>query len=421
MTKRKTTKVVRSTRHLLRDVNKEKLLVISRFIDEYKTIVQTFVDHLWSTRIEWEDKDGNCRVLDIKNQEFDCPQYIDYKDISVESILSARAFSSASNQAISIVKSRTKEPKKLKNKDDAWSVKRYKFLLEKLSKPDLERVNPELSSKNMILGEPESAHHFDRWLTFKAIGFHDPIEIPIRFNRYTKRFIKEGYTIAGSFLLNKDFVEIRWVREQDINDEGEILGCDTGLNNLATFSQGDNDHNDLSVNGVTYKESVQRVARKRKGSKNHQRARHHRDCIIRHVINQAKPTIQRARIIYLEDNGSLKQGRRTSRNLVYHAYGVIRRKLEQVSEELGVQVSRSSSYFKSQRCSKCGWVQKSNRQSQAFFKCKDCGFEEHADKNAAMNNVMQLPLLDFESIKRKRLNLKGFRWLPLAGSLESPV
>ena len=39
----------------------------------------------------------------------------------------------------------------------------------------------------------------------------------------------------------------------------------------------------------------------------------------------------------------------------------------------------------SQRCSCCGHTEKRNRKSQEFFKCLNCGHEENADVNAAIN------------------------------------
>lgn len=41
--------------------------------------------------------------------------------------------------------------------------------------------------------------------------------------------------------------------------------------------------------------------------------------------------------------------------------------------------------YTSQKCSKCGTINKDNRQSQSVFKCVACGFTENADLNAAIN------------------------------------
>jgi len=39
----------------------------------------------------------------------------------------------------------------------------------------------------------------------------------------------------------------------------------------------------------------------------------------------------------------------------------------------------------SQRCSRCGYTARQNRQAQAAFQCRACGYTLHADLNAARN------------------------------------
>ena len=41
--------------------------------------------------------------------------------------------------------------------------------------------------------------------------------------------------------------------------------------------------------------------------------------------------------------------------------------------------------YTSQTCHQCGHVAKENRDSQAVFKCVECGYRANADVNAAMN------------------------------------
>ena len=41
--------------------------------------------------------------------------------------------------------------------------------------------------------------------------------------------------------------------------------------------------------------------------------------------------------------------------------------------------------YTSRTCSACGHCAKANRKSQASFVCKQCGFADNADRNAAIN------------------------------------
>jgi IS605 OrfB family transposase len=51
----------------------------------------------------------------------------------------------------------------------------------------------------------------------------------------------------------------------------------------------------------------------------------------------------------------------------------------------GVPVIEEDPRYTSQRCSKCGHTERGNRTGQDRFKCKVCGYESHADYNAARN------------------------------------
>jgi IS605 OrfB family transposase len=51
----------------------------------------------------------------------------------------------------------------------------------------------------------------------------------------------------------------------------------------------------------------------------------------------------------------------------------------------GVAVVEEDPRHTAQRCSRCGHTERGNRTRQDRFKCKRCGFEVHADSNAARN------------------------------------
>ena len=51
----------------------------------------------------------------------------------------------------------------------------------------------------------------------------------------------------------------------------------------------------------------------------------------------------------------------------------------------GIQVVEEDPRHTSQQCSRCRHTERGNRPRQAHFKCKACGYEVHADLNAARN------------------------------------
>jgi transposase len=113
--------------------------------------------------------------------------------------------------------------------------------------------------------------------------------------------------------------------------------------------------------------------------------------------------------INLEDMTEVRRGRRQSRRTSYFNPGAINERLMQKAESLGVQVELTSCTYRSQRCHKCGWVQKANRSGKKIT-CKKCGEIEDADLNAARNLAEDLvPIPTW--MRRQQLNLKGFYWI----------
>jgi putative transposase len=62
-----------------------------------------------------------------------------------------------------------------------------------------------------------------------------------------------------------------------------------------------------------------------------------------------------------------------------------RRQLEYKLDWTGGQLAEVDYRYTSQRCSCCGYTAKESRISQAVFVCSACGYEQHADVNAAKN------------------------------------
>lgn len=55
------------------------------------------------------------------------------------------------------------------------------------------------------------------------------------------------------------------------------------------------------------------------------------------------------------------------------------------SASAGVRVVEEDPRHTSSGCSRCGFIDRANRPKQALFHCKSCGYEVHADLNAARN------------------------------------
>ena len=75
----------------------------------------------------------------------------------------------------------------------------------------------------------------------------------------------------------------------------------------------------------------------------------------------------------------------TSSFLANWSYYDLQTKVKYKAQDAGIEVVMISPNYTSQRCNKCGIVDKENRKSQEVFECINCGHKANADVNAARN------------------------------------
>ena len=67
------------------------------------------------------------------------------------------------------------------------------------------------------------------------------------------------------------------------------------------------------------------------------------------------------------------------------SYYELQQMIEYKADRLGIKVRYVNPAYTSQTCSRCGNIDKENRQTQETFVCTKCGFKLNADHNAAIN------------------------------------
>jgi putative transposase len=95
-----------------------------------------------------------------------------------------------------------------------------------------------------------------------------------------------------------------------------------------------------------------------------------------------KPDPQRAGA-WLPNRARAKAG--LNRGILAACWGILGRRLEQKAAASGGTVIYADPRFTSQQCRTCGHTAAGNRESQAVFRCQQCGHADHADVNAARN------------------------------------
>ncbi|MEU8261790.1 transposase [Micromonospora sp. NPDC048999] len=86
-----------------------------------------------------------------------------------------------------------------------------------------------------------------------------------------------------------------------------------------------------------------------------------------------------------EPGRSVRQKAGLNRAILDKGWGLFHTALDNKARATGTRIGRVPAAYTSWRCSRCGYTDRDNRDSQAVFRCGSCGYEANADVNAAIN------------------------------------
>ena len=175
--------------------------------------------------------------------------------------------------------------------------------------------------------------------------------------------------------------------------EVRVLGIDRGIVNVAVCS--DNSFfNSRRVKNVRAKYAHLRTELQSKGTRSATRklrrmSRRERrfvtdtnHCIAKQIVNSDYT------VFALEDLSKIRvqkrRGKSFNKKLNTWSFYELEQFLRYKAEALGKQVLLVDARYTSQKCSVCGHTYKGNREGSSF-QCRKCGFQLHADLNAARN------------------------------------
>ena len=239
-------------------------------------------------------------------------------------------------------------------------------------------------TSNMASLEPtKSTTNFDAWLHLKCLGNKIILDLPVKFHQHYHKLSAAGKK-SSSFTITKDYIQVFFkIETGPKKEEGPIFGIDTGINALASLSNG-------QQLGLDTKEGVERIKRCKHGSKGQQRARR---ALKQRMDEVAKEIMDlEPRLIVVEDlkklNHKTKLKRRLSlnmrRSLGSWTYGYWLDRLQQSTEWRRSAFRRVAPYYTSQQCAACDHTERGNRNGEKFL-CRKCGHTDNADINAAKN------------------------------------
>ena len=211
-----------------------------------------------------------------------------------------------------------------------------------------------------------------------------------------------GYPVDTADLLNRDGVWwlhlVVTVPAPIVTPTDEVIGVDLGLAQPAVTS------NNRFLGKPAWKAIEGRRfylkrALQKKGSKSAKRhlralrgkqARFWRDCdhvLSKQIVRSTPPgaTIVLENLTDIRKRTKSRKKTKTSRRIHSWSFAQIKSFIVYKAEERGCMVAGVDPRHTSQTCSCCGHTARNNRRSRGRFVCRVCGFELHADLNAARN------------------------------------
>jgi transposase len=406
--------LIRSSKHTTKFSNKGKLDNLNVFINEYRRVAAIIIDEIYSYGYKWF-YNNELHEFNIQKNLLELPKYIEYKNFSIETFLTARALSSLCTQLTGVLKASTEKQRKriymLEKMKANTSKRERKLLAKKLKqnipqKPDTNNLNPELPSTCCKF--IESDKYFNGFIKLSSVTKNKVnILIPIKYTKHSNKFKNQDFQRMNSFLISETFIDIRWKNENVVQkQEGIIVGADQGLKDILTLSNKSTTPK-TDVHGHSLESIIDKLSRKQKGSKAFKRAQEHRKNFINWSINQLD--FDNIKQINLEKIWNINYKSNTSRKLRHWTNTTIVDKIESRCIGEGVLLQHQNSSYRSQRCSGCGIVLKQNRKGKEYT-CSKCGLVIDSDYNAALNHEIELPEIPY-SFRNLNLNRKGFYWL----------
>jgi IS605 OrfB family transposase len=343
-------KIIRSSKCSLKYSTNTKLDKLKTILAEYSKVVNFFIDKFW----------------EVTPNKFQLLKGI----INLPTTwLSARLRNVAAREAIDMILSN-------KNKENEEARK---------FKPHHYGKSMSVSSTIASLNIKKDAKLYDCWLHIWCVGDGIILDLPIKLHEHFNKLKTRGKRL-NAYVIKSDSIQFCFeIETGKKKEDGNIIGLDTGINALASTSDGNQYGKDI-------KTIINKIKRKKHGSKKQQATRK----ALRQRMNEvAKEVITKqkdVKLLVVEDlqklNNKSKLKRRLSKNirrsLGIWAYRYWLNRIAMTCEDNRVAYRKVFPAYTSQRCSTCGHTERGNRNGEIFL-CKKCGYACNADVNAAKN------------------------------------
>jgi transposase len=384
--------MIRSTKISLKFINSGKREQIQKFLHEYRRVAQVYLDEFWKL-----DKVPRLMSSNIMPK--------------VDTWLSLTVLQCLGKQVSGIIYGTRKKHKqrqyrlnKLLNDGNFTQAQKLQAVMNNdcVGKPNISTINPILDQRCVdIYVHNTKSKLFDGLIHLSRLGDHLILNLPFKCTKHLNKLDKVGKLKQYLRITDSNAILAFDIPDPAPKTSGSTLGIDVGFNSVLTCSNGTKV--EVDNHGHTMTSIVCKLSRKVKGSKAFNRVVRHRNNFISSAVK--KINFDDVKQINIE---KLKLGRNTCRFFSHFSYLLIFARLKNLCETYGVHVHEVTSTYTSQRCNRCGWVHKGNRNGRLFV-CNQCGFTSDSDFNAANNIAIDLPKLGVSCLERS--NRVGFYWL----------
>jgi putative transposase len=220
------------------------------------------------------------------------------------------------------------------------------------------------------------------------------LEIP----DFYKEYFSGWKNTSADLIIRKNTVYLHISFEKDITDtapNGKFLGIDRGIKKLAVTS--DNKfYSGTKINHVSQRYGTIRRKLQKKGTKSAKRhlkllsgkEKRFKADINHNISKQIVNSLNLGDTIALEklkNIRNLKAGNKHRTALNSWNFYQLEQFLTYKAIAKGISVIKVNAAYTSQKCSRCGKIDKKNRKTQSEFCCTKCGFKLNADLNASRN------------------------------------
>ena len=286
----------------------------------------------------------------------------------------------------------------------ARGAQAIKGCVERL-KQGLKASKPEFTSDSIAYDKRTlSVYPEDRKCTISTINgrIDGEFMLPEELNHYYDKYLNGDWDITQSTIEKHEYEDEKpfylhlGLEKEGKDEEREdptVMGVDLGINNLAVTSTGrffegdelfDERKRFEKIRGKLQRKGTRsaHLTIKKMSERENRYARDTLHCISKKLVEEAKK--KRVDVIAFEELKYIRK--KMPNNKRYHvwAFDKLYQYVKYKAKEKGIKVKQVDPRNTSKRCSKCGHIEKSNRHEENF-KCKNCGYELHADYNASKN------------------------------------